>query len=162
MALCVDTQKCYLVRKSAPSHGRLVRRCFVILLVAMTPSEMNIFKSLIAVAWADGNLDAPEQGMIDGLLWAFEASDDEEQELREFAKQKRTLADDVPLGDLSPDDRTILLAHAALLTHADGAQTQPEKKVLASLVKLLGYTNAEAKPIIAEARQRAKKLAERL
>lgn len=128
----------------------------------MTPSEMNIFKSLIAVAWADGTLDEPEQSMIDGLLWAFEASDEEENELREFAEQKRTLADDVPLADLSPDDRAILLAHAALLTHADGAQTQPEKKVLAALVKLLGYTNAEAKPIITEARQRAKRLAERL
>lgn len=128
----------------------------------MTPSEMNILKSLIAVAWADGNLDAPEQSMIDGLLWAFDASETEERELVEFARHKRTLAEDIPLDDLGSADRELLLAHAALLTHADGAQTQPEKKALATLVKLLGYTLDEAKPIIAEARLRAPKLAQRL
>jgi tellurite resistance protein len=128
----------------------------------MTPSEINIFKSLIAVAWADGDLGAPEQDMLEGLFWAFDASEDEERQLKEFAEVKRTLADDVPLDDLNPDDRELLLAHAALLTHADGAQTQPEKKALAALVKLLGFTNDEAKPIISQARQRAARLAERL
>ena len=128
----------------------------------MTPSEMNIFKSLIAVAWADGNLGAPEQSMLEGLFWAFEASEDEERQLKEFAELERTLEDDVPLDELNPDDRELLLAHAALLTHADGAQTQPEKKALTALVKLLGFTRDEAKPIISEARQRAARLAERV
>src|SRR5688500_17595059 len=98
----------------------------------MTPSEMSIFKSLIAVAWADGTFGASEQSMLDGLFWAFDASEDEERALKEFAQVKRTLADDVPLGELNHDDRELLLAHAALLTHADGAQTQPEKKALAA------------------------------
>lgn len=128
----------------------------------MTPSEMTIFKSLIAVAWADGTLDEPEQSMIDGLLWAFGASDEEEQELQQFAKTKRTLKKDVPAGALSDGDKELLLAHAALLTHADGEQTANEKRVLTALVKHLGYTNAEAKPIISEARTRATRLAERL
>ena len=128
----------------------------------MTPSEMNIFKSLIAVAWADDNLGAPEQSMLEGLFWAFEASEDEERQLKEFAELKRTLEDDVPLDELNSDDRELLLAHAALLTHADGAQTQPEKKALTALVKLLGFSNDEAKPIISEARQRAARLAERV
>ena len=128
----------------------------------MTPSEMTIFKSLIAVAWADGTVDEPEQSMIDGLLWAFGASEEEEQELEEFASKKRTLKKDVPVADLSDDDKELLLAHAALLTHADGEQTPDEKRVLTALVKHLGYSNADAKPIIAEARTRAAKLAERL
>ena len=128
----------------------------------MTPSEMNILKSLVAVAWADGKLDAPEESMIDGLVWAFGASEAEERELVEYAKHKRTLAQDVPLDELGPADRELLLAHAALLTHADGAQTQPEKKALAALVKLLGFSKDEAKAIIAEARRRAPRLAERV
>ena len=128
----------------------------------MTPSEMNILKSLVVVAWADGKLDAPEQSMIDGLVWAFDANEAEEQELVEFAQQERTLADDVPLDELRAADRELLLAHAALLTHADGAQTQPEKKTLAALVKLLGFSKDEAKAIIADARRRAPRLAERL
>jgi tellurite resistance protein len=123
---------------------------------------MTIFKSLIAVAWADGTVDEPEQSMIDGLLWAFGASDEEEQELEEFAKSKRTLKKDVPVEDLSDGDKELVLAHAALLTHADGEQTADEKRVLTALVKHLGYSNADAKPIIAEARTRAGKLAERL
>jgi uncharacterized membrane protein YebE (DUF533 family) len=123
---------------------------------------MTIFKSLIAGAWADGTVDEPEQSMIDGLLWAFGASDEEEQELEEFAKSKRTLKKDVPVEDLSDGDKELVLAHAALLTHADGEQTADEKRVLTALVKHLGYSNADAKPIIAEARTRAGKLAERL
>ena len=125
----------------------------------MTPSEMTIFKSLIAVAWADGTLDEPEQSIeIQAASWDAE----EEQELAEFAKSKRTLKKDVPAGELDDDDKALLLAHAALLTHADGQQTPDEKRVLTALVKHLGYTNADAKPIISEARTRAAKLAERL
>ena len=49
----------------------------------MTPSEKNIVKSLVAVAWADGTVKEPEAGMIDSLLWAFGASDEDEAELAE-------------------------------------------------------------------------------
>jgi len=68
----------------------------------MTPSEMNIFKSLIAVAWADGNLGAPEQSMLEGLFWAFEASEAEERQLKEFAELKRTLEEAIERGELEP------------------------------------------------------------
>ena len=86
----------------------------------MTPSEKNIVKSLVAVAWADGTVKEPEVGMIDSLLWAFGASEEDEAELREFAKKKRTIKDDVPLDALAPSDRELLLAHAALVTQAVG------------------------------------------
>jgi len=74
--------------------------------------------------------------MIDSLLWAFGASDEDEAEVREFAKKKRTIKDDVPLADLSAEDRELLLAHAALLTHADGKQTKGEEKLSGVLTQI--------------------------
>ena len=76
----------------------------------MKPVEKIIVKSLVAVAWADGTLAEPEAGMIDSLLWAFGASDDEEREVREFAKKKRTIKADVVAKALDPASREILLA----------------------------------------------------
>jgi tellurite resistance protein len=124
----------------------------------MTPTEKNIVKSLIAVAWADGTVKEPEQGIIDGLLWAFDASDAEDAELREYAKKKQTL-DGAPLDGLARADKEMLLANAALITHADGKQTKTEQKMLVQLTRLLGLSNDEAKPIVQSARQRANKLA---
>ena len=128
----------------------------------MTPTELSIVKSLIAIAWADGKYAEPEQGMIDSLLWAFGATDEEEQELRTYASKKRTLKDDVPTDELGPEDRELLLAHAALLTHADGKQTPAELKMLADLTELLGFSEEQAAPIIEGAGERAAKLAEKL
>ena len=128
----------------------------------MTPSEKNIVKSLVAVAWADGTVKEAEVGMIDSLLWAFGASDEDEAEVREFAKKKRTIKDDVPLGDLSTEDRELLLAHAALLTHADGKQTKAEEKLLKDLADHLGIGGADLKRIADDARNRADKLAQKV
>lgn len=128
----------------------------------MTPREKTILRGLIAVAWADGTVKEPEAGLIEGLLWAFDASAEDERELLEYAKKKRTLDADLPLDDLEREDRALLLAHAALLTHADGKQTKGEEKVLGKLIERLGFTAAEAEPVIAEARSRAGKLAERV
>jgi len=127
----------------------------------MTPTERSIVESLIAIAWADGKYKAPEESMIDSLLWAFGASDDEEAELREYASKKRTLQD-VPIDELDQADKELLLAHAALLTHADGKQTPSEVKLLDALVERIGFTAEQAGPIIEEARNRAKRLAEKL
>ncbi len=128
----------------------------------MTPVEKSIVKSLVAVAWADGTVKEPEVGMIDSLLWAFGASDDDEAELREFAKKKRTIKDDVALDGLEKADRELLLSHAALLTHADGKQTKGEEKLLRDLAEHLGISTAELKPIVEHARERAEKLASKL
>jgi len=127
----------------------------------MTSTEKTIVQSLVAIAWADGKFKEPEEGMIDSLLWAFGASDEEEAELREYASKKRTL-EDVPADELSDEDKGVVLAHAALLTHADGKQTPAELKLLAALVKRIGMTEEQAQPIIDGARDKAAKLAERL
>ena len=122
----------------------------------MTPVEKTIVKSLVAVAWADGTLAEPESGMIDSLLWAFGASDEQEAEIREFAKKKRTIKGDIVAKALDQDARELLFAHAALLTHADGKQTPAEAKLLSSLAEHLEFSEESARRISEHAQERAK------
>jgi uncharacterized tellurite resistance protein B-like protein len=121
----------------------------------MTPIEKTIVKSLVAVAWADGALAEPESGMIDSLLWAFGATEEQEAEIREFAKKKRTIKVDIVAKVLDKDAREILFAHAALLTHADGKQTPAEAKLLRSLAEHLEFSDEDAKRITEHAKERA-------
>jgi uncharacterized tellurite resistance protein B-like protein len=124
----------------------------------MTPVEKTIVKSLVAVAWADGSLAEPESGMIDSLLWAFGASDEDENEIREFAKKKRTIKGDIVARALDQPGRELLLSHAALLTHADGKQTPAEAKLLKSLADHLEFSEEDTKRIVQTAKDRAKKM----
>ena len=122
----------------------------------MTPVEKTIVKSLVAVAWADGTLAEPETGMIDSLLWAFGASDEQEAEIREFAKKKRTIKGDIVARALDQEGRELLLAHAALLTHADGKQTPAEAKLLKTLAEHLEFSENDTQRIVESAKERAK------
>lgn len=117
----------------------------------MTPAERNIVKSLIAVAWADGQMEKAEASVVEGLLVGFDATEEEEKELLEWAKTPRSLDKDLPLDELTDEDRELLLANAALLTMADGKQTADETKALGQLVAILRIDAAEAKTIIAGA-----------
>lgn len=117
----------------------------------MTPAERNIVKSLIAVAWADGQMEKTEASVVEGLLVGFDATEEEEKELLEWAKTPRSLDKDLPLDELTDEDRELLLANAALLTLADGKQTADETKALGQLVAILKIDVAEAKTIIAGA-----------
>ena len=127
----------------------------------MTPSEKNIVRSLVAVAWVDGKLESGESSVIEGLLSGFDASQAEEQEILEYAKTRRTLEHDIPLADLSPGDRELLLSNAALLTHADGSQSANEKAILKKLAEILGFSRAEANDILASVNDGALRLSER-
>ena len=127
----------------------------------MTPGEKNIVRSLVAVAWADGKLEAPESGVIEGLLCGFDATPEEEQEILDYAKARRTFEADIPLAELNRDDRELLLANAALLTHADGEQSPQEKALLDRLVQVLGFTAAEAGEILESAGDGALQLSPR-
>ncbi len=84
----------------------------------MHEENMAIVKSLVSVAWADGVFADEEREMVEALISAFEASEDEAKAIRDYAAEKRTL-DDVPITDLSADDRRVLLQHAVLLTYVD-------------------------------------------
>jgi len=128
----------------------------------MTPGEKNIVKCLVAVAWADGKIATPESGVIEGMLCGFDANEEEERELLDYAKHKRTLSADAPLGELTSEERELLLANAALLTHADGEQSAAEKALLDRLVELLGFGEEEAERILSSVQDGALNLSSRL
>ncbi|GAC1351691.1 MAG: hypothetical protein NVS3B20_03620 [Polyangiales bacterium] len=124
----------------------------------MTMHDQNvaIIKGLVAVAWADGVFAEAEKQALDGLLAAFGASDEEASELRAYAETPRALSD-VPLSDLSADDRRMLMSHAVLLTFVDGEQAATEKEFLIRLAKHLRISQEEADAIAQASAERAKK-----
>jgi uncharacterized membrane protein YebE (DUF533 family) len=122
----------------------------------MHEQNVAILKGLVAVAWADGDFADAEQQALDGLLAAFGASEDESKELREYSKTPRKL-EDIPLKELSSDDRRMLFSHAVLLTWVDGHQHEKEVEFLDALAKHLRLTADEAKAIGTASAERAKK-----
>jgi tellurite resistance protein len=121
----------------------------------MHDQDMAILKGLISVAWADGRLADEEMEVIEALLQAFGATPSEAKEVRSYAKIERTLSD-IPITDLSHDDRRVLLQHAVLLCHIDGEQHDKEKKIVEDLCEALRIPSVEAKGIIAAAEERAR------
>jgi tellurite resistance protein len=121
----------------------------------MHDQNMAILKGLVSVAWADGRLAEEEIEVLEALLDAFEASTSEAHELRTYAKEPKSI-DDIPLTDLSFDDRRVLLQHAVLLTYIDGEQHEKEKQLLEDLCEKLRIPSHEAKGIVESASQRAK------
>jgi uncharacterized membrane protein YebE (DUF533 family) len=122
----------------------------------MDDQNMAIVKSLVSVAWADGVFAEEEREMVDALIAAFGANDEEAKAVRDYAAEKRTL-DDIPLTDLSTDDRRVLVKHAVLLTYVDGEQHATEKHFIDALCKKLRIPDDEAKGLIADADARAKR-----
>ena len=122
----------------------------------MHEEDKAILKSLVSVAWADGRVTSEESDIIEAILQAFEASEEDTAEMRAFAKTRRTLAD-IPLTDLSADDRRLLVQHAVLLTFIDGAQSPEEKTLLAQLCEKLRIPPAEASSLLTAAESRAKR-----
>ena len=124
----------------------------------MSLHEQNvaILKGLVAVAWADGVFADAEKQALDGLLAAFGADDKDVAAIHDYAKQPKKL-EDIPLSDLSTDDRRMLMSHAVLLTYVDGDQDASERKFLDALAKHLRIPNEEADAIAAASAARAKK-----
>lgn len=115
----------------------------------MTPSERNIVKSLIAVAWVDGKMESAEASVIEGLLTGFDASPEEEDELLDFARTRRSLEDDIPLAELSREDRELLFSNAVLLVAVDGTESRNERAVLKRLARVLEIPDNVVKDIAA-------------
>lgn len=123
----------------------------------MHEQDKAIVKSLISVAWVDGFVTNEESEVIEALLQAFGANEAEAAELRDYAKSPRSL-DEIPLTDLSADDRRALLQHAVLLSFVDGEQSESEKKLLDELVVKLRIPSEEASELVKVAEERAKRL----
>ncbi len=116
-----------------------------------------MLKSLVAIAWADGHFADEEAEVIEALVSTFELNESDAAKVREYAKTKRTL-DDVPVTDLSAEDRRLLLQHAVVLSYIDGRQSEAELDVLDELVDKLRIPEKEADELIAAANVRAKRL----
>ncbi len=121
----------------------------------MHPQEVAIVKSLVCVAWADGHLAAKEQEVVDAVLEAFGASEEQANEIREYAKTRRTL-DELALDELSDPDCQQLLQHAVYLSFADGHQDDTERALLDDLAKRLPLSTEMARDIVAQTSARAK------
>jgi len=117
---------------------------------------MAIVKSLISVAWADGTFADAEREMVEALISAFDSTEEQAKEVRDYAAAKKTI-DDIPIDDLSDDDCRILLQHAVLLSYVDGVQHESEKHLIEALAKKLGIPDDEAKSLIELAETRAKR-----
>ena len=127
----------------------------------MHEQDMAILRSLVSVAWADGRVAAEETEVIEALLHAFSASDAESDEIRTYAQTPRTL-DDIPLTELSADDRRALVQHAVLLTYIDGVQDASERAFLDALCERLRIPAAEAAELMSAADARARRFLEHL
>jgi uncharacterized membrane protein YebE (DUF533 family) len=117
----------------------------------MTSKERAIVRALVAVAWADGEMQGPEEGVIEGLLSGFDASPEEEKELLDWAKTPRTLRD-IDVKELDRDDRELLLSNAALLVQSDGEETDAEQQLLKSLGVILEFKDEDTKQIVLSVR----------
>ncbi len=122
----------------------------------MREEQLAIVKGLVAVAWADGTFASKETEMIDAVLSAFEASDDEKSSVKEYAKTKRDLSH-IELQELSAEDRRQLLAHAVVLSFVDGEQAAEELTFLTDLAKTLRIPDSEANALLAASTLRAKR-----
>lgn len=117
-----------------------------------------MLQSLVAVAWADQALHVREIEVIEALIVAFGVGEAEAAIVREYAKTPRTL-DDVPLSELSSEDRHLLVSHAVLLSYADGDPAASEQRVIDDLLARLHIPAEQAAPLLAAAHARAQRLA---
>jgi tellurite resistance protein len=131
------------------------------MLARVHPQDLAIVKGLVSVAWADGHIAAEESEIISSLLDAYAATPTERREIELFARQPRTL-EDVPIHDLSHDDRRVLLQHAVLISFVDGSQDEKEKRLIDELCEVLRIPAVEARGIVRAAEERAKSMLERL
>lgn len=119
--------------------------------------KKSSLKLLVALAWADGRVDEEEMEVVEAMLDAYGADGDEAQEIRDWAREKRSL-DDVDVSDMNMNDLTAVLQHAVLLTYIDGEQSETEIKLLKDFIAKLGLTMEEAEPVLMAAEHFTKQL----
>ena len=120
-------------------------------------NRKKLIQLLIALAWADGRIDAEEIEVVEAVLDSFEADPETAEELREWAKEPRGL-DDVDASDLTAQDMELVLFQAVLLTYIDGEQSPKELELLDAFIAKLGIEKERADAILETANARAKDL----
>jgi len=124
----------------------------------MQDYQAAMLQSLIAVAWADAQLHDKEVEIIDALIGAFGLDDEDARAVRDYGRTPRSLSD-LPLSELSRDDRYLLLSHAVLLSYADGEPSPAELRLIDDLSQRLNVPPDTATPLLAAAHARAQRLA---
>jgi tellurite resistance protein len=122
----------------------------------MHTQDFAILKALVPVAWADGVFAKSEQEMLRALLEAYGASNAERDELLGYASTKKSL-EDIPLAELSANDRRVVLHHAVVLAFADGVEAPSETAMLNDLAARLRIPADEATALIHQSAARAQK-----
>ena len=123
----------------------------------MHEQDKAILEGLVSVAWADGAFQEREKEMLDALLESFGASEGEAEDMRSYAAKPRTL-EDIPLTELSAEDRRLLLQHAVVLSWVDGEQAESEIKFLTDLRAHLNIPQDEGDALVNKSTERAKNL----
>ncbi len=120
-------------------------------------TRKKLLKLLVALAWADGRVDAEELEVVEAMFDTFGADKETAEEIREWAKTPRSL-DDVDVSELTKDDASLVLYQAVLLTFIDGEQSEKEVALLDEFMGKLGLTKEESEPILKRATERATEL----
>jgi uncharacterized membrane protein YebE (DUF533 family) len=120
-------------------------------------TKKKLLKLLVALAWADGRVDAEEMEIVKAVVDAFDTDKETEEEVFEWAKTPRTL-DDVDVAGLTVDDAELVLFQAVLLTYIDGEQSEKEIGLLNTFIGKLGLEKDRADAVLARATERAKSL----
>jgi uncharacterized membrane protein YebE (DUF533 family) len=120
-------------------------------------TRTKLLKLLVALAWADGRVDEEEMEIVEAMLDSFDASAEEGNDIREWAKTPRSL-DDVNVAGLTEEDADLVLYQAVLLTFIDDEQSEKETELLDNFVAKLGMSAERAKNVLERATARAKEL----
>jgi uncharacterized membrane protein YebE (DUF533 family) len=123
----------------------------------LSEEKKTILHLLIAMAWSDGRVDEEELEVVEALLDAFGADQQQAEEIRDWARTPRSL-EDVDVSTLSVSDLELTLQHAVLLSYLDGEQSEKEVELLDRVMDKLGFTREAAAPILEAASERARAL----
>lgn len=123
----------------------------------MEKQQEAMLKSLVAIGWADGHFADEEGEILEAMVAVFKVDAAGAAFMREYARIPRTL-DDVPVAELSPDDRELLVRYAVILSYIDGEQDDDEREVIRGVVQKLGIPTDEAARLILAADDEARLL----
>lgn len=117
--------------------------------------NLAIIKALVPLAWADGEFADREKQILEALLDAYKATDDEKALVRAYAEKERRV-EDIDVSELSADDRRTVLQNAVIMSFADYNQSPDEVAVLQQLARHLRIGDEEAKSILQTGAERAR------
>jgi uncharacterized membrane protein YebE (DUF533 family) len=119
--------------------------------------EKMMMKLLVAMAWADGRVDAEEMQVVEAMLESYGVEPETTEEVLAWAKTPRTL-DDVDIAGLSSDDAELVLHQSVLLSFVDGEQSDKEIDLLNALIRKLAISTEAADAVMKSATAHAQSL----